>query len=56
MRVSEPAADSSEPRQFTKCQALVEWPGFRDDPYEYLITCSDADADRIWTALRKREK
>ena len=35
---------------------LVEWPGFRDDPYEYLINCSDDEAAHIWAALRKREK
>ena len=32
------------------------WPDFRDDPYEYVIRCSDADAAHIWTALRKRER
>ena len=36
--------------------ALINWPRFRDDPYEYLICCPPAEAEHIWTALRKREK
>ena len=34
---------------------LKEWMDFRDDPYEYVISCSDEEAAVIWTALRKRE-
>ena len=33
-----------------------EWPAFRDDPYEFVISCSDEDAAVIWKALRKREQ
>ena len=35
---------------------LPLWADFRDDPYEYLIRCSHAEAEHIWTALRKREE
>ena len=34
---------------------VASWPEFRDDPYEYLISCPDDEAEHIWTALRKRE-
>ena len=38
---------------------LLEWTGwtqFRNNPAEYLISCSDDEAEVIWTALRKRER
>ena len=35
---------------------LEDWGAFRDDPYEYIISCADEEAEAIWTALRLREK
>ena len=34
---------------------VINWPWFRNSPYEYLTCCPDAEAEHIWTALRKRE-
>ena len=34
---------------------VTSWVDFRDDPYGYLISCHDDEAEHIWTALRKRE-
>ena len=34
---------------------VTSWLDFRDDPYEYTISCQDDEAEHIWTALRKRE-
>ena len=35
---------------------VSNWGRFRDNPAEYFISCCNDDAERIWTALRKREK
>ena len=34
----------------------TSWYDFRTNPYEYLISCPDDEAEHIWVALRKREK
>ena len=45
-------------RSLDSCEVpnLGSWASFRNDPYYYVITCSDDDAAAIWTALRKREE
>ena len=35
---------------------VTSWLDFRYDPYEYLISCEDDEAEHIWTALIKREE
>ena len=35
--------------------SVRSWRGFRDDPYEYLMSCPDDEAQHIWAALRERE-
>ena len=34
---------------------IGSWSKFRDDPYEYLISCSPLEAGHIWDAIVKRE-
>jgi hypothetical protein len=30
------------------------WPSFRDDPYRFMMHCSDARAALIWAAMNRR--
>ena len=45
-------------RSIDACElpGVGSWSEFRDGPYEYLISCPPAEAEHIWTALRKREE
>ena len=31
---------------------VSDWPKFRDNPAEYIIACSEAEASHVWMALR----
>ena len=35
---------------------VANWQGFWWNPYVYIISCPDDEAEHIWIALRKREK
>ena len=35
---------------------VSNWRRFQGNPYEYFISCSYADGDHLWWALRKREE
>ncbi len=32
-----------------------QWMRFRNHPYAYVIQCSDADYDRVWSVIEARQ-
>ncbi len=32
-----------------------EWPRFMNDPYTWFIKASDADADKVWAIIERRQ-